>query len=172
MRVFLKFLFPVLVLAGGVFAYQHLKSTATEPEPIQRRFNPPVVSTQVIESGTVAPTTRLFGSVESPSLGLLTAAVEADVTEVRVLEGESVNAGDILVVLDNTDFNLELLQREAELAEIEALIESDRLRLEADRRSLQTERELLVVIQRSVERASTLSQSRAGSFHGTLNHYQ
>jgi RND family efflux transporter MFP subunit len=107
--------------------------------------------------------TRLFGTVETPSFGLLTAAVEADVTDVRVLEGDSVSQGQEIIILDDSDIALEVLQRHAELAEIEAQIESDSIQLQTDNAALKTEKQLLALIRRAVKRAQTLAQSSAGS---------
>jgi multidrug efflux pump subunit AcrA (membrane-fusion protein) len=158
-----KFIVPVIILAMGIGSFVYFKSTRVKPEPIQARRQAPMVSVEPVRKITASPMIRLFGTVETPSFGLLTAAVEADVLQVNVLEGDSVVQGQELIVLDDADIKLEVLQRGAELAEIEALIESDRIRLRTDRESLKAEKELLSLIRRSVERAKTLAKTRAAS---------
>ncbi len=160
---FIKFLVPVLILSVGIGSFAYFKSTREEPEPLSSKSRAPMVSVEPVEIVTATPMIRLFGTVETPSFGLLTAAIEADVTEVRVLEGDSVSQGEEIIILDDADIFLELLQRRAELAEIEAQIESEKIQLQTDRSALKTEKELLSLIRRSVQRAEKLAQSQAGS---------
>ena len=162
MRI-VKFIVPVIILAIGIGSFAYFKSTREKPEPIQARSRAPMVSVEAVRKVTAAPMIRLFGTVETPSFGLLTAAVEADVLQVNILEGDSVVYGQELIVLDDADIKLEVLQRGAELAEIEGLIDNDKIWLQTDRESLKSEKELLSLIRRSVERAKTLAKSRAAS---------
>ena len=116
-----------------------------------------------MEPAERVPNVLLYGRVGSPRLASLSAAVAADVLEVAALEGQRVAEGDLLVRLDGRDAALERMQREADIAEIRAQIESERQRYERDRQSLANERELLALTQRAVERAEELVNTRAGS---------
>ena len=160
---FFKFLLPLLILAAGGGAFAWFKITKQEPEPLQPKNRAPTVSVQVVEKTTVSPMLRIFGQVETPIMSVLTAGVEADIIEVKVLEGNAVEQGQVMIVMDDTDTLLEILQRRAELAEIEALIESDKIKLQADKSALETEKSLLSLNRKAVERANKLAQSRAGS---------
>ena len=160
---FFKFLLPFLILAVGAGAFAWFKTTGQEPEPLRPKNRAPVVSVQVVEKITVSPMLRIFGRVETPILSVLTAGVEADIIEVRVLEGNAVKQGEVMIVMDDADTLLEILQRRAELVEIEALIESDKIKFQADKSALETEKSLLSLNRKAVERANKLAQSRAGS---------
>ncbi len=159
----LKFLFPLVILAVGIGVFIHLKNSKTEPDPLEARIVSPLVNVQKAALVSAVPITRLFGEVESPNSSLMTSAIEADVVDVYVLEGESVENGQLMIRLDNTDLSLELSQREAELLEVDAQIQNTRIQLEADKSALRTEKQLLKLIRNAVNRAKKLAQSQAGS---------
>lgn len=159
----LKFVLPVLVLAAGVGGFLYFKANKAESKPINITARAPVVSVQAVEKVSASPGLILFGKIEAPSNSVLTAAVSADVLEVSVLEGSKVQSGDTLVTLDSADVSLEILQRKAELIEIDAQLESDRKRHEADKVALTREQALLSLSRKAVERSRTLARSNAGT---------
>ena len=160
---FFKSLIPLLILAAGVGSFRYFSTGQEESIPLVPRKQIPVITAEKITITRASPTLRLYGTVETPDFGLLTAAIAADVTEVAVLEGDKVNKGDVLVRLDDTDVSLQLLQRRAEVKEIEALIESDRIRHMADQEALRVETQLLTLINKSVVRAQALVKSQVGA---------
>ncbi len=162
MRI-VKFLLPVLIVAMGAGTYFYLKSNRSKPEPIKQVARLPVVGVQIVEKQRVLPSLTLFGQIEAPNNSVLSAGIAADVLEVFVLEGSTVDQGEQLVRLDQADTSLEILQRKAEIAEIEAQIESDRNRHNADKSALAREKELLGLIRKSVERARVMARASAGT---------
>jgi multidrug efflux pump subunit AcrA (membrane-fusion protein) len=91
----------------------------------------------------IRPTLELYARIESPQDARLSAAVEADVLEVRVQDGDTVAAGETLLVLDDRDVRFELLQRQADVQEIRAQISLERQRLRRNKEALLKEQELL-----------------------------
>ena len=162
MRV-LRILLPILILAAGGGAFAYFNATKQQPEPLLPVDRAPSVSVQVVEKTSRSPTVRIFGRVETPGISVLTAGVEADIIAVKALEGNAVAKDQVLVVMDDADSALEILQRRAELAEIEAMIESDQIKLDADKSALETEKSLLSLARKAVQRAEKLVRSRAGS---------
>ena len=158
-----KFILPLLILGLGAGGFMYFISSAKSPEQLERTVRPPVVAAGVIEKQTVSPTLTLYGQVEAPNLSTLTASIEADVHQVFVLEGHSVKKGQLLIAMDRRDSELELAQRRAEVAEIEAQTNSDDIRHAADQHALDIEKALLAIIAKEVARARTLAQSAAGS---------
>ena len=67
----------------------------------------------------------------------MTAAINADVEEVPVKEGQYVQQGQALVKLNSADYELQLKQRKAELAEIKAQINSEQQRYKSDQQALE-----------------------------------
>ncbi|NKB63025.1 MAG: biotin/lipoyl-binding protein [Gammaproteobacteria bacterium] len=162
MRV-LKIVLPVAVLVAGFLSFQYLKSGKPTPEPLTLAVNVPVVQAQTVELASISPTIKLFGQVETTALSTLSAAIEADVISVKVQEGHSVKKGQLMVALDDGDTALAIQQRQAEIAEIEALIASDKVKYEYDKSALVQERELLGIGRKSVKRAKKLVSTQAGS---------
>ncbi|MDD9883786.1 MAG: HlyD family efflux transporter periplasmic adaptor subunit [Gammaproteobacteria bacterium] len=158
-----QFILPPLIIAGGALVFWYLSSSAPPPEPLRAETRAPVVSVRAAEKVTAAPTLRVFGRVESPTRSVLTAGVEADVVEVAALEGDAVRRGQALVVLDGADADLQLRQRRAELADIDAQLDSETVRQRADIDALKTEEALLALRARAVDRAAQLARSRSGS---------
>ena len=158
-----RYVLPLLILAlgGGVFAW--FQFTAAVPEPLRPQNRAPVVAVQVVAKTTASPTLRVFGQVETADMSVLTAGVDADVVEVKVLEGNSVRRGQEMIHLDDTDAALEILQRQAELAEIDGQMESAQVKLASDRSALATEQSLLALAGKAVARAGKLASSQAGS---------
>jgi HlyD family secretion protein len=101
----------------------------------------PVTSMSLLTQD-LAPELRLFGRIETPRHARLTAAVTATVNSVNVSEGQLVEAGDILIVLDDADEELRLQQREAEAAEAQAAVAISHRELLVDRQVLQHMQEL------------------------------
>ena len=163
MKRFLKILVPLLILAAGVGGYLYLKKTRPEAEPVVSKAALPVVAAQRIVKSDFSPGLTLFGQIEAPRNTVLTAGIAADVLEVNVLEGDVAAKGQALVLLDQADINLDILQRRAEVVEIEAQLESDQSRFEADKKALKREQQLVALSNKAVDRASTLARSSAGT---------
>jgi HlyD family secretion protein len=100
------------------------------------------VTSMPVSTADIVPELRLFGRIESPRHARLTAAVTATVTSVVINEGQLVEAGDILMTLDDADEELHLRQREADAAQAQAALETSKQELAVDRQVLQHMQEL------------------------------
>lgn len=154
---------PLLILLAAVGIFIWLQSTREAPVPLQATHRVPLIAVQTVTKAAATPTFRMFGQVETPNKVVLTAGVEADISEVKVLEGNAVQRGQELIVLDDTDAVLDLQQRQAELSEIEASLELEKIALEANQAALETEQSLLALARKAVTRVSQLAQSQVGS---------
>lgn len=132
----------VLVAIVGLAATTTLMATAPHPDAKSVEEKAWPVTTMALEAKDLSPELRLFGRVETPRHAQLTAAVTATVDVVNVREGQVVEQGQVLVVLDDADEVLRTLQREADVAEAQAALESTRHRLVVDREILLHMREL------------------------------
>lgn len=156
----LKRLFlPLVVIAIAIFVFVLLKQSNPErqlsnkPEKVWR------VNTTPVDIQTISPEITLYGRVESPRKSTLKSALIADVIAAEILEGSFVKAGDLLIQLDDTDVQLLLAQRQADLAEIQASIDSENKRFSRDHGLLKQETELLKLAEKSVARNQKLSQT-------------
>jgi RND family efflux transporter MFP subunit len=154
---------PLLILAGAIFVFVGLKNSKPEHQVHEKAEKIWRVETIQVSFQTRAPEITVYGRVETPKVSTLTAALNADVTKVNVLEGTEVAVGDVLVELDNTDMLLLRAQRKADLAEINAMITSEDVRFKRDKNLLENEKELLQLAENAVLRAKKLEKSKLAS---------
>jgi len=154
---------PIVLIALGIGALLLFKANRPQtpsPQSIEKSW---VVDVAPVATISLSPTLTLYGRVESPHESRLTATVDADVNQVNIFEGETVTAGQVLVFLDDRDVRLLLAQRNAELAEIEALIGSEKEKYKYDQEALAHEKELVRYAQRQVNRQKNLTKSKIGT---------
>jgi HlyD family secretion protein len=117
-----------------------------------------IVSVVPAKPAAISPQITIYGKVESPFMTRLTAAIGADVEEVAIREGEHVQKGQKLIQLADSDYQLQLKQRNAELAEIKAQIRSELDRHKSDEQALEHEKTLLDLARKELDRAKSLQR--------------
>jgi multidrug efflux pump subunit AcrA (membrane-fusion protein) len=148
----------ILLLASAIAATLVIsRPSATIRDSEEKSW---IVSVLPAKPGVISPQITIYGKVESPFMTRLTAAINADVEEVAIKEGQEVQQGQILVKLADNDYHLQLKQRNAELAEIKAQINSELDRHESDRQALQHEKILLDLAQKELDRARSLHRDK------------
>jgi len=157
-----KIVLPLIILALAAAGFAGLKASKPRAEGVAAEERAWTVATQLVRPGRHRPELLLHGHVEPLRLARLSPALSADVLEVLVREGDTVEAGQVLLRLDRRDAELLLAQRQADVAEIEADIESERLRHENDLAALPREQELLVLSRREADRARDLAKKKVG----------
>ena len=162
-RAAARFLLPLLLLGVAVGGFGYFKSTKPsqpKPKPRERSW---IVDTMVAQPALHAPSLTLFGKVEAPTLLQSAAPGAGLVSEVNVREGQRVQKGDVLLVLDARDFAPAVEQARADVLDLEAqLVEMD-LRSQSDREALAEERRMLALAHNAVERAKKLKRQNLGS---------
>lgn len=154
---------PLLLLALGVAGFMLLVATRPEPAALQVDERIWRVTAETVSPSSRVPVLTLYGHVDSPRAATLRTAVEADVVDVPVEESQGVAAGELLVRLDDRVLQLQVQQREAELAEIRAQVDSELRRNAYDRDALQHEEMLLQLTEQSLERNRDLLARNLGS---------
>jgi HlyD family secretion protein len=89
-----------------------------------RALTPAAVTVTSLQRQDVVRTLVLVGRVRAPSRSRLGASVPGTVQEVRVREGDRVEAGQLLVSLDDREARALVMQAEATLAEVTASVRS------------------------------------------------
>lgn len=154
---------PIVILLIGAGGLVALVNSKPQREAIEGQERAWIVETITAEPGSVTPQLNLYGRVRSPRTANMSAAVSADVESVEVREGQYVDRGEVMVMLDNREAELLRAQRAAEVADIRAQIENERQRHENDVRALEHEEMLLELSRREVKRARKLARSKVGS---------
>lgn len=163
MRRVLKILLPLLILAGAIGVFAALKASRPRPPVAQITERIWRVEVEEVRLRTLAPSLTLYGRVETPTLFKAAAPAPARVTEVRVKEGQWVESDQILALLDQRDFLPRLEQARADVAELEAQLQSEDIRHRADLAAREQEERLLTLTTAGVTRAHTLLKQRLGS---------
>ena len=163
MRLKSRALVPVLSLVGALLVFFALYATRPEGAPVSPDEKTWPVAVETIQIADRQPHLTLYGRVETPRNAKLTAAITGEIYQFPVREGQDVATDGLLVVIDDSDYRLALAQRQAELAEIEAQIDSEKARHQTDLASLEHEQSLLDLSRRGVKRAKELADTSVGS---------
>jgi RND family efflux transporter MFP subunit len=126
---------PLLILLGALALVLLLWFTRSPPPATVVAEKVWPVSTETIQLRELAPSLQLYGRVESPSAADMASNIAADVEEVRVLEGDSVRKGQLLVRMDDDE---------------------PAIRVRGDEAALRHERELLELARKDLARAEQL----------------
>jgi RND family efflux transporter MFP subunit len=160
--IFTGFL-ALLLLSGAIMAFMALvgsKPGATAKPPRERIWS---VDSLVARPAAHHPELRLYGRVESPRTAMLSAPMTADVIAVPVREGQEVEPDQTLILLDPRDRKLELAQRQADVAQLQAQIDSEFTRYQSDQHAIEYEKTLLKLTRQALERSTTLKRRKLGS---------
>ncbi|MYB37696.1 MAG: HlyD family efflux transporter periplasmic adaptor subunit [Gammaproteobacteria bacterium] len=156
-RVFL------LLVVATVAVVTLLVAMAPEPELVAQEETAWEVNTMVAEPAAIAPELRLVGRVETPRVSSLASALAAEVREVPAVEGQHVEQGDVLVVLDDRDARLMAEQRRADVEEAHANLASLQLAGKDDQATLEHQRKLVELTLKDLKRHKELRQNSAVS---------
>ena len=149
-------LIPIVILLVALTIAVAFIRTRPQAKPVEVTEKAWLVSAQAVAPRPWSPSLTLYGRVESLWSSELTAGVTADVNAVEVIEGDTVDQGELLLSLDERDARLLLAQREAELREAEAQIASEESRHQANLQALPREKELLALTQAEAGRLQDL----------------
>lgn len=158
-----RILLPVAIIATGLMVLLLLFATKPSPQATPSQEQEWAITTQTVHLGTHQPNLQLYGTVESPRHSILKTALEADVLEKHVDEGDSVIEDQLLLALDNRDAKLIYVQRLAEVKSLNAQIDAEHVRYETDQKAIAQEKELIALTEKEVERRTRLFKSQTGS---------
>ena len=154
-RIF-KFIIPVGIIALAVLGFGALKSNEPEATPEIPKARQWLVDAITVDKQPLVPTVTLFGRVVTSSNSVLSSILDAEVLKVKVLPGQSVSQGDVLVRLDSQTLETQIRQYEAEISRIKASIDRENQRLITDNEILAHEQRLQELATESLDRHQTL----------------
>jgi RND family efflux transporter MFP subunit len=154
---------PLLVLGVAILLAAVLIMTRPRPQPVTVGERAWLVGISEVRLRTLAPHATLYGRLESLASSKLSAAVATEVKSVDVDEGDQVAAGAVLLHLDERDTRLRLAEREADIVDAEARVESEKTRYETDQKALLRERRLLQLTRDEVSRLQDLVRKKVGA---------
>ena len=154
---------PLIIILVTAVLLVILKLLQPEPPVKAKEEKSWKVQTHRLIDGAKRPKLQMYGSVESPYTATITSIIDADVVSLEVNEGEIVDSGQVLILLDDTDARLALEERKSSVAELEALIMSEKNRYTYDLAALELEKSLVALAERKLAREEKTSKSNLTS---------
>jgi multidrug efflux pump subunit AcrA (membrane-fusion protein) len=165
-----KILYPVLVIGVGFGISSWLMAnksssieTAQENIEIDPLADAPTVATVLATSGNYAPQLQLYSQLQSGQQVIMNSPAAAEVLNVFVTEGDSVEKGDVLVELDSGSLNRQVTQLNARRLDLNARRASEKQQYQNNVEALEVEKQLVAIAQRSVERLTNLVKQKLTS---------
>ncbi len=153
-----KVILPVVVLLAGLAGAAYLVATKPQVKPETGRERTWTVETVAVKVQTVQPDLRLFGEVVAGREVEMRALVEGQVVAVgpRFSDGGIIRAGELLVAIDDFDYQANLDEKTAQLNEAKAKRREFMARRQAEIDALERDEESLALRQRDLERSTKL----------------
>ncbi|MEQ8824361.1 MAG: efflux RND transporter periplasmic adaptor subunit [Filomicrobium sp.] len=163
LRIALKILLPVAIVAGGYYGYNHLVATKPEPKVRPKQERSFTVQTQILKAGDFRPTLTMFGSTVAGRQVDIRALVSGQVVETSptLREGGQVEAGELLLKIDQIDYRTGLAELNAQLVETRARAEEFESSLAVAKQSLKHARDQLELAKTDLARAEPLARRGA-----------
>jgi multidrug efflux pump subunit AcrA (membrane-fusion protein) len=154
---------PFIIILITAVLLVIFKLVQPEPPVKSKEEESWTVQTHRLVDGAKYPQLELYGSVESPYTSTITSIINADVMSLEVYEGQNVKKGQLLVLLDDTDARLSLEDKKSSVAELEALIISEKNRYDKDLAALKLEKSLVALAEKKLAREEQTSKSNLTS---------
>lgn len=149
-------LLPLLIIALAVAGFIGLRATRPSAPAVETRERVWQVETHTLQAAALHPTLVLYGRVEAPDRLRAAAPVSARILELRVRDGDRVEAGAVLARLDPRDLAPRLERAKADL-------ERERIRHRSDQQALEQERTLVQLADARLTRLERLKDARLGA---------
>lgn len=147
---------PLLILAIGIGGFVLMKATRPEPEAVSAAERAWLVQIMPIQSAAHSPVLPLYGQLVAPDQVQISSPLGGRIAERPVREGQRVAEGELLVAMDSADIQPQLDRVRADVADLEAQVESETIRATNDRKALANEQAILQSAQRQFERTQSL----------------
>lgn len=114
-----------VLVFGALFSISALivaTGPSAEPEVVSEKEWP--VSYKIVSPQALEPVLQILGRVESEQTAMMRAAISGAVSDVLFREGDWVNRGEVMVLLDDAEINLALQAAESSLHQAQANLNS------------------------------------------------
>ncbi len=162
-----KFIIPLIILILAIVFFKMMLATKKESPEIETNEHVWRVEQSIVEKQKLSPVITLYGRVETSELLNAAAPAACQVAKVLVKEGEYIDKGQLMLSLDQADFEPRLMRTQAKVKELKALIESDQLRHKINLESLKNEKKLLRLSEKALARAEKVKRQNLGSISET-----
>lgn len=147
---------PLLILLLAVAGLMALRATRPVVPPPEARERVWRVEAHELVRADLRPTLVLYGRIEAPDRIRAAAPVAGRIIEMKVRDGDRVDAGAVLARMDPRDLEPRITQAAAEL-------ERERIRHRHDQAAISQERSLLQLAEAKLARFERLKNARLGA---------
>lgn len=154
---------PPILLGAACFAgFVMLKKELPRVEPVEQVLSLPVLLVQATE---LTPWATGYGTAFPSRTWAAVTEVKGRIVETHpsLDSGQRVNVNELLLRIDDSDYQLRLNQRRADLNSMEANLAGLEAGVIADNKSLELAKKLLAVAEADLERMQQLQQTNAAS---------
>lgn len=163
MMKLLKRILPLAIVGLAILAFIYMKNTKPEQPPVEVKEKVWMVHAQSIVLENLPAVQTLYGVVESNAMVDAAAPVSAVVSEVKVLPGDEIKKGQVLVKLSKEDLALPVAQANADYADAKSQIALQKMTMKANATRLEHEKKVLTLKQEALQRAKTLMAKNLAS---------
>lgn len=149
-------LLPVIIIGLAIGGFVLLKATRPTAPVVEIRERVWRIEALPATTLEVRPTLVLYGRIEAPDQLRAAAPVSGRVLEVKVRDGDRVDAGAVLARLDPQDLQPRVAQARAD-------VEREQIRHTGDRKAIEQERILLKLAEAKQSRFEKLKDARLGA---------
>lgn len=162
-----KFVIPAVIIICAIAFFKLMLASKEDSPAIKINEHVWRVEQKVIEKQTLSPIMTLYGKIETSDLLNAAAPASSRVEKILVKEGQTVEKGQLMVLLDQADFEPLVKQAQGKVNELNALIKSEQLRHEVNIQSLKYEKKLLNLSEKALIRAEKVKKQNLGSISET-----
>ena len=162
-----KTIIPILIFIVAIIFFKIMLSSKDKSPAIEFKEHVWRVEQNIIEKHTLSPSITLYGKIESADLFNVAAPASSQVDKIPAKEGQRIEKGQLLLALDQADFEPLLKQSQAKVDELHALIKAEDLRHRLNEDSLVNEKKLLALSKKALSRAEKVKKQNLGSISET-----
>jgi len=153
-----SFHWGIVILVCGLSILTLMHVFRHEPARLpQKEKQWPVHAMTLPKPSSHTPHLFLYGKVDHSSLVQLSSAVSTSVQDVLVKEGDRVTSGQLLIQLDDHEFQLTKKIHQADLTHVKSELTSEQLNLDRLQHNIKHQKQLLDLVQASLERYQSLT---------------
>ncbi|MCU7835700.1 MAG: biotin/lipoyl-binding protein [gamma proteobacterium symbiont of Taylorina sp.] len=162
-----KLFIPIIILLLALVFFKWMLMSKDKTADIEFKEHVWRVEQTIIEKQTLSPGMTLYGKIESSELLNAAAPAASQVEKVLIKEGQFIEKDQLMLVLDQADFEPVVKQAQGKVNELKALIKSEQLRHEFNINSLASEKKLLKLSEQALSRSEKVKSQNLGSISET-----
>jgi len=162
-RLLFRWLLPLFIIALALLLWMLLlagKPTHKKPQAKEKAWQ---VDVMKLQAETLTPSLTLYGKVESSALLKAAAPAAGVIEQLLVQPGDVVQAGQLLLAMDQRDFISAQIRAQADVDDARAQLQEQALRQRANIQALQQEKVLLRLAKQEVQRIERLKKNNLSS---------